>query len=161
MTSEDTIRLINQLIETSLDGELGYRTAAEHVHNVQLQSVFTDYAKQRALFAHQLQAEVERLGGSAASSGSLTAALHRGWIDVKAALSRGDGGAIVAACETGEEAAAAAYQGVLDMDISGQTRSLIERQFRQVQEAHHHMSRLMETHGTVAYPKTETGKGGF
>ena len=99
MTLEDTIGHINQLIATSKDGELGYRTAAEHVHNTQLRTVFSDYARQRAQFALQLQGEVERLGGTAQDSGSITAALHRGWIDVKSALSGGDGSAIVAACD--------------------------------------------------------------
>ena len=159
MTTEDTIGLINQLIETSKDGELGYRTASQHVHNTQLKTVFSDYAEQRGHFAHQLQAEAERLGGTAAVSGSITAALHRSWIDVKAAFSGGDGSAIVAACETGEDAAEAAYQRVLDMDISGQTRILIERQHRHVQEAHNHMRRLKASNSTGEYPKTQASEG--
>jgi uncharacterized protein (TIGR02284 family) len=46
---------------------------------------------------------VERLGGVAADSGTFTAAVHRGWIGLKAALLGGHGGAIIAACETGED----------------------------------------------------------
>jgi uncharacterized protein (TIGR02284 family) len=149
VTPEDTIGCLNQLIETSKDGELGYRTAAEYVRNTQLQTIFQDYSRQRARFIQQLQAEVERLGGTPATSGSLTAALHRGWIDVKSALSGGDGSAIVAACETGEDAAVASYQGVLDTNISGETRSIVERQFHQVEEAHHHMRRLKESRTTT------------
>ena len=161
MTPEDIIGPLKKLIETSKDGELGYRTAAEHVHNTQLQTVFRDYAKQRAQFALQLVAEVERLGGTAGDAGSLAAALHRGWIDVKSALSGGAGGPIVAACETGEDAAVAAYQKVLDMDISGQTRALIDRQFRLVQEAHNHMLRLKASNATAAeHTRTETSRGG-
>ena len=159
MTTEDTIGLINQLIETGKDAELGYRTAAQHVQNGQLKTVFSDYAEQRGHFVGQLQAEAERLGGTAAVSGSITAALHRSWIDVKAAFSGGDGSAIVAACETGENAAVAAYQRVLDMDISGQTRILIERQYRQVQEAHNHMLRLKASNRAPEYPKTQTSEG--
>jgi uncharacterized protein (TIGR02284 family) len=160
VTPEDTIGQLNRLIETSKDGELGYSTAAEHVHNTQLQTIFQDYAKQRAHFALQLQAEVERLGGTAGESGSITAALHRGWIDVKSAFSGGDGSAIVAACETGEDAAVAAYERVLNMDISGQTRIMVEMQFHKVQEAHQHMLRLKEAHSsTVNQPKTEVSKG--
>ncbi len=160
MTTEDIIGHLNLLIETSLDGELGYRTAAEHVHNTQLQAVFAAYAKQRARFVDQLQAEVLRLGGAAAVSGSLVAAMHRGWIDVKAAFSGGDGSAIVAACETGEGAALATYEKVLDMDVSGETRALVNAQFSQVQEAHKHMLRLKQSTITTGNsPKAQTSKG--
>ena len=105
MTLEETIGLLNQLIETSKDGELGYRTAAEHVHNTQLQTIFRDYPNSVPVRT-ATEGEMERLGGTAEDSGSISAALHRGWIDVKSALSGGDGSAIVAACETGDDAAA-------------------------------------------------------
>ena len=147
MITEDTIAHLNRLIETSKDGELGYRTAAHHVRNPQLQSIFEDYERQRANFARQLQAEVERLGGEVGESGSLSAAIHRGWIDVKSALSGGDGWAILAACELGEAAASAAYEKVLDMDISGPIRLTVSHQAQQVRDAHQHIVRLKEKLG--------------
>jgi uncharacterized protein (TIGR02284 family) len=145
VTIEDTIAHLNRLIATCREGEQGYRTAASHVRNTQLHSIFEDYEKQRAHFARQLQEEVERLGGDAHASGAVAPAIYRGWIDVKSALSGGSGGAIVAACETGEEAAVAAYQRVLDMDITGETRSLVSLQYQRVKEAHEHMLRLRES----------------
>ncbi|MCU1237301.1 MAG: hypothetical protein JWP63_5268 [Candidatus Solibacter sp.] len=158
MNLEDTIAHLNRLIETSKDGELGYRTASHHVRNPQLQTIFEDYEKQRAHFARQLQSEVERLGGDAGASGSLAAAIHRGWIDVKSALSGGDGSAIVAACEAGEEGAVAAYEKVLDMDISGETRTLVSNQSQQVREAHEHMMRLKESKTAAAGSSTNDMK---
>jgi hypothetical protein len=70
MTTEDTIQHLNELTETCKDGEFGYRTAAENARNTQLESVFSDYAKQRARFARALQTEVERLGGKSVNSGT-------------------------------------------------------------------------------------------
>src|SRR5271169_6497355 len=105
MTTEDTIEHLNGLTETCKDGELGYRTAAANARNTQLESVFTDYSKQRGHFARALQGEVERLGGTSTDSGTPTATVFRGWIHLKSALSGNDGGAIIAACETGEETA--------------------------------------------------------
>ena len=160
VTPEDRIGYLSELIETSKDGELGYRTAAEYVRNTQLQTIFQDYARQRARFIQQLQSEIERLGGTPATSGSLTGALHRGWIDVKSALSGGDGGPIVAACEAGEDAAAGAYERVLNSNLAGETRVLVERQFQQLQEAHQHMRRLKEARsGAAEHPKDEAAKG--
>ena len=75
MSKEETIDLLNELIHVCKDGEHGYRTAAEDVRNSQLQSVFGEYAKQRSSCARQLQAKVERLGGDATDSGTLTVVL--------------------------------------------------------------------------------------
>jgi uncharacterized protein (TIGR02284 family) len=98
---------------------------------------------------------VERLGGDAGASASLAAAIHRGWIDVKSALSGGDGGAIIAACEMGEENAESAYQKMLDMDIAGETRALVNSQYQQVREAHRHMLRLKESRSAGDSHKSE------
>ena len=147
VTTEETIHQLNALTETCKDGELGYQTAAQDAGNTQLESVFNDYSKQRAQFVRALQGEVERLGGKPTDSGTLTATLFRGWINLKSALS-GGGGAIVAACESGEEVAAGAFDVALNSDITGQTRLLLEGQARQIKEAHAHMLRLKaETNG--------------
>ena len=114
VSNEDITRELNQLTETCKDGELGYRTAAESVHNSELASVFSEYSKQRGRFVAALQREVERLGGTADESGTLGASVFRGWIHLKAALTGGDGGAIVAACESGEEVAVGAYEMVVN-----------------------------------------------
>jgi uncharacterized protein (TIGR02284 family) len=142
MSKEETIDLLNELIHVCKDGEHGYRTAAEDVRNSQLQSVFGEYAKQRSSCARQLQAEVERLGGAATDSGTLTAAVHRGWMDLKAALSGGDGGAIIAACETGEDYALAAFERVVNAGITGESLSIVEKQCGKLKEAHTRLVRL-------------------
>ncbi|MDQ6665615.1 MAG: PA2169 family four-helix-bundle protein [Acidobacteriota bacterium] len=146
---------MNKLIATSKNGELGYHAAAADVHNTQLETVFNDYAKQRAGFARQLQAEVERLGGTSTDSGTLGAAVHRGWMDLKSAISGGDGAAIVAACETGEDHAAAEFERVVNLDISGQTRTLVEKQWQKIKEAHAHLLRLKDETRRADYPKTD------
>jgi uncharacterized protein (TIGR02284 family) len=155
MTTEDAILHLNSLTQTCRDGELGYLTAAEHVKNTGLQTVFGDYARQRREFARHLQAEVERLGGNPIDSSSFAAALHRGWMDLKSGLTGGDGAAIIAACETGEDAAAAAFERVVNLDISGQTKSLVENQWRKIKEAHAHMQRLKEETTSADFPKNE------
>lgn len=134
--------LLNGLIETCLDGEHGYRAAATEVKDTAMESVFTQYAEQRAKFVKELRAEVARIGGTPAESGSVTGAVHRGWISVKSALTGADAAAVVAACETGEESAVAAYDRAGDSTVSGETRSLIQRQAGQVREALNHVKRL-------------------
>lgn len=142
MTTEDTIRELNELVKTCKDGELGYRTAAADVRNTELETIFTEYATQRGQFARSLEAEVERLGGQPEDSGSMTGTLLRGWMGLKSALSNGNASAIIATCETGEEAAVAAFDWLAKLDISGQTRSLVEEQGNAIREAHARLLRL-------------------
>ena len=149
------IQELNQLTETCKDGELGYRTAAENVHNSELASVFSEYSKQRGRFVAALQREVERLGGTADESGTLGASVFRGWIHLKAALTGGDGGAIVAACESGEEVAVGAYEMVVNSDLTGPARVLVEKHARQVGEAHAHMLRLKVETSAVVFQKND------
>ncbi len=142
MNNEDTIDNLSGLISISKDGERGYHEAAELVRNSQMSTIFNEYGKQRAHFARDLQTEVERLGGKPPDHGSVSAVLHRGWMDLKSVLSGGDAAAIIAACETAEESAVAAFERVVKTDISGHSRSLVEKQWHKLLEAHQHMLRL-------------------
>jgi len=135
VTAEETIVELNGLIQTCRDGELGYGAAATDVRNTELGTVFTGYAKQRGQFVRNLQAEVKRLGGDPERSGSAGGTLLRGWMDLKSSLTRGSGAALLATCETGEEVAVAAFEWVVNLDISGQTRSLVEKQGKSIKEA--------------------------
>lgn len=156
MTPEESIEHLNGLVQTCKDGEFGYLTAAEDVRNTQLNTIFKDYANQRVQFARQLQAEVGRLGGIPLDSGTVTATLFRGWMDLKSAVTAGSGAAIVAACETGEDAAAVAFERVVNLDLSGETKTLVEKQWQQIKEAHRHMLRLKdETANGAHFPANE------
>jgi uncharacterized protein (TIGR02284 family) len=142
VTTEDTIAELNGLIKTCKDAELGYRTAAADVRNTELETVFTEYSKQRGQFAKKLQAEIARLGGRPGNSGSTGGTLLRGWMELKSSLTSGSGAAIIATCETGEEVAVAAFDWVVNLDISGQTRSLVEKQGKAIKQARARLLRL-------------------
>jgi uncharacterized protein (TIGR02284 family) len=143
-----TIRILNKLIEVCLDGELGYRTAAQHIRSSRLRAIMTDHAIRRAQCAEDLRGEVERLGGSPGHSGSMAASLHRSWIALKAATLGGGTKAIVAACETGEDAACLSFGAAADSHLLvSETRPLIETQARMIEESrewlrqvHHELS---------------------
>ncbi len=156
LAPEDTVEMLNDLVQTCREGEQGYQTAADDIHNSELETMFRGYAKQRGNFVRELQAEVERLGGKPSESGSLEAALHRGWMNVKSSLSGGDTAAIIAACETGEDSALAAYDRAARTDVTGKTRTLIDKQLQQVKETHIRLHRLKEEikDGTH-FPKNE------
>jgi uncharacterized protein (TIGR02284 family) len=155
VTNAETIDHLNGLIEACKDGESGYRQAAEAVRNTELETIFNDYSKQRAEFARQLQAEVERLGGSPGDSGSVGGAVFRGWMGIKSALTSGDGTAILASCETGEDSAEATFEKVVNMDISGHPKVLVEAQWKKIKEAHARVLRLKEEMSGAHFQKND------
>jgi uncharacterized protein (TIGR02284 family) len=136
MATDNAIPTLNNLIETCKDGEEGFRTAADGVKNSDLRTLFLTYSQQRAQFAAELQSEVRHLGGDPEDSGSVAASLHRGWINIKSTVTGEDEGAVISECERGEDSAVRNYKDALNQDLPANLRSIVERQYAQVKEAH-------------------------
>ena len=135
MKKENTV--LNNLIETLKDGQEGFKQAAESVRNPALKSLFSEYSQQRSRFATSLQAEARKLGEEKPeSSSSATGALHRGWINLKSAITGGDEHAILAECERGEDSAVEEYKKALDDGLSPSAQELVSRQFAEIKAAH-------------------------
>ncbi len=134
--NDEVISTLNNLVETCKDGQNGFRTAAEGVKDTKLTTLFNTYSQQRGQFAAELQNEVRRLGGEPEETGSTAAVLHRGWINIKSAVTGEDEGAIISECERGEDSAVNAYEEALKNNLPGDVKMLVERQFSQVKEAH-------------------------
>ncbi|HEU4596148.1 MAG TPA: PA2169 family four-helix-bundle protein [Pyrinomonadaceae bacterium] len=149
-SNEEVISTLNNLIETCRDGQNGFQTAAEGVEGSDLKMLFHSYSQQRARFVGELQDEVRRLGGDPENTGSVAATLHRGWIDIKAAVTGQDDGAVLSECERGEDSAVANYRAALDTDLPANVRSLVERQFGEVKQAHDRIRSLEKSSGAGA-----------
>ena len=109
------VSILNDLIETLKDGQEGFRAAAEDVDSSNLKTLFGELSLQRSKFAGELQMLARTLSGEEPEkSGSVAGAVHRGWIDLKAALVSRNEHAILAECERGEDSAVAAYRDALD-----------------------------------------------
>ncbi|MDT7778099.1 MAG: hypothetical protein QOC99_611 [Acidobacteriota bacterium] len=149
-SNEEVISTLNNLIETCRDGQNGFQTAADGVKNAELKQLFQQYSRQRAGFVGELQSEVRRLGGDPENSGSVAASLHRGWIDIKAAVTGDDDSAVVSEAERGEDSAVSNYRAALGVDLPANVRSMVERQFADVKEAHDRVRNLEKASGAGA-----------
>ena len=130
------VSVLNNLIQVNKDGENGYNEAAQGVKSSDLKDLFIRYSQQRSQFAGELQDEVRKIGGDPETSGSLTASLHRGWIDIKSAVTGQDETAILSECERGDDNAVENYQNALKEALPSEVNSVIERQYMQIKEAH-------------------------
>jgi len=131
-----TASYLNNLIETCKDGQEGFKQAAENVHCQDLKAELQSYSRQRAEFAAALQSEVARLGVEPEKSGSLAGAMHRGWINLKTALTSNDDQAVINECERGEDSAVEAYQEAMKADLAPQVTALLSKQYQSVKAAH-------------------------
>jgi len=136
MTRDEVISTLNDLIETSKDGENGFMTCAGDVERVELKRLFQKAAMHCAEAARELQTQVERLGGTAERSGSLVGSAHRRWVDIRSAITGKDEAQVLAECERGEDVAKASYENALRKDLPAEIRAIVERQYRGVLQHH-------------------------
>jgi len=141
--SVDAVRsTLNRLIRTGIDGQKGFASAAENVSDLNLKRLFESYAQQRTEFAAELQQELRRVGEEPTDTGHPSAALHRGVMEVKAAVTGRDEGTVISECERGEDLAIEAYESALEASLPDELRSLVERQFLRIKEAHDQLRSL-------------------
>lgn len=137
MSNDDIIDSLNDLIETSKDGEYGFRASAEYLRDPGAKQNFITCAEECRQAASELQALVTRLGGTAEDSGTAAGAMHRGWVAVKGKLAGYTDKAILEETERGEDSALASYRKALENDaLPPDVRSVVERQYEGVKRNH-------------------------
>ena len=75
--ADQIISILNDLVETSKDGEEGFRAAAEDPVNAELQALFLQRAEDCRSSVVDLQQFTTQLGGEPEKSGSIAGAMHR------------------------------------------------------------------------------------
>ena len=154
-TNGDTISTLNGLIQTCRDGQEGFKVAAEGIERSELKTVFYEFSQQRADFVGVLQELVRSLGGDPENSGSISAAVHRGWMDIKSLVTGKDEAAILNECERGEDYAKDAYAEALKTTLPANVNDVLAQQAQAVLAAHNRIKALRnaESHKTAS-PRT-------
>lgn len=135
--SDNDISTLNSLIKTTIDSVNGYQESAEAVENERFRSMFTELAQDRQQVVPKLQAEVSRLGGNPEDDGSAAAAMHRGWVDLKSAITGRDDKAIINEVERGEDYIKEKFESAMnDGDLSAECRSVVQQCYESVRRGH-------------------------
>ena len=150
---KDALKAINDLVETCKDGEKGFKTAAENVDNPQIKSELIRFAQQRADFRSELETCARQLGGSVENTNSVTGAamdavgaVHRGWINLKSAITGHNAKAILNECENGDAAAIETYEKVMKSpDLPTNVKTVIQRQHDEIEAAKAAVASLKNT----------------
>jgi uncharacterized protein (TIGR02284 family) len=146
MDNNTVISTLNNLIETCKDGQEGFKQSAEGVERSDLKTLFYDLGQQRVQFAGELQTIVRELGGDPETSSSMLGAIHRGWINIKAAVTGKDESAILNEAEMGEDYAKKAYKDALDTALPANIASVVRNQYQAVQTAHDQVRDLRDNY---------------
>src|SRR5687767_13521548 len=78
----EIVAALNELIETSKDGEKGFALAAKDSKDAALTVLFSEGEQSCRAAAAELQEQVRALGGNPDNDGSMKAAVHRGWLSL-------------------------------------------------------------------------------
>lgn len=141
--SDKDISTLNSLIKTTIDSVNGYQESAEAVENERFRSMFNELAQDRQQVVPKLQAEVSRLGGNPEDDGSAAAAMHRGWVDLKSAITGRDDKAIINEVERGEDYIKGKFEDALNSgDLSPECRNVVQQCFESVRRGHDRVSEL-------------------
>lgn len=142
--NEELVSKLNGLIETTRDGQEGFKQAAEGIEDADLKSFFYELSQQRAAFTGELQDLVRTLGSDPENAGSVSGAIHRGWMNIKSAVTGNSEAAILAECERGEDTAKAEYQKVLETELPAYVLQTVQQQYGAVLQSHDRVKALRD-----------------
>lgn len=142
-TNERAVKVLNSLIETTLDSANGYRDAAEAVENPQFKSMFADRAQSRMDLSRRLQDEVRSFGGEPEHDQSVLGKLHNKFAELRGKLSSGTDKAVIDEVERGEDFIKAKFETAMDEpDLPQEARQLVSSAFGEIKAEHDDISRL-------------------
>jgi uncharacterized protein (TIGR02284 family) len=136
LNTNHDIKVLNSLIETTLDSADGYREAAEKTADSSHKTLFQQWATERRRVVNDLQGQVRVLGGTPDEDGSILAAGHRVFLKLRDSVTKGDD-SVVDEVERGEDFIKAKFEEVLeDEELSASVRDVVVRAYSSVKTGH-------------------------
>ena len=143
MGRDHDISVLNSLITTTIDSANGFERSAEDADVPQFIDMFREFAQERRQVVGRRQEHVRMLGGTPNDDGSLKANLHRRFVDLRDAISRGGDKEIIEEVERGEDYLKSKYDAALeDGELSADTMALIREAYQSVRAGHDRASAL-------------------
>ena len=133
MSNNEVISILNNLIETCKQGQVGFRHAADSIQNSEFRRLFNIFSQQRSQFVTELQAEVHRLGGNLNAPEP-----PNNTVPFKNSKTAGfsDEPPVIADCQREEEAAVIEYQKALEADLPLDVQYVVKRQYMDIKDAY-------------------------
>ena len=143
-------QIAQDLMKIAEDGRQGYAKGADELagsDHPQWAGIFTQLSQQRAGFATEWHDVAEGHGEAVKAEGSAAAALHRGWMAVRDAVTGSGPDSVLRTALQGEDHAIEAYEKALTGDVSAETQAMARRQLAMIQSARQQLHTLLESAG--------------
>lgn len=142
-TQDSAVKVLNSLIETTLDSAHGYEEAAQNAPDGQLRTMFAERSRRRMDLVRELQQEVRTFGGQPEDDQSLLGKAHNKFVDLKNALTGGSDKAVIDEVERGEDVIKAKFEAALnDSDLPAEARQTVSRAYESIRADHDEVSRI-------------------
>jgi uncharacterized protein (TIGR02284 family) len=140
---DHAVKVLNSLIETTLDSAHGYREAAENIKDASLRSMFEQRAQRRRELAGRLQEEVRSFGGEPQDDQSMMGKMHNKFVDLKNSMTGGSDKAVVDEVERGEDVIKGKYEHAMkDDDLPPECRQMVSRACEMIRADHDEISAM-------------------
>ncbi|MBC7788005.1 MAG: PA2169 family four-helix-bundle protein [Methylophilaceae bacterium] len=144
LNNEDTVSVINNLIEISKDGEEGFFKSAQDVDNEQTKTYLILRSNQIKQSVYELQNLVRELGGRPADSTSTNGYLHGKWIELKAVIMAKDNLSVLNELERGEQVALHAYAVAAKKELPPEAAAIVLNQLNGTQRNHNEVKEMRD-----------------
>lgn len=141
----ETLDALKDLVRINVDSAQGWDRAAADVKDANLKAFFQRVGQQRAGFAHELRRFVEMRDEDVSMSSSLSATLHRWWIDLRSTV-QGNEYAVLAEAERGEDVIKHTYEKTLPKVGGSPLMSVLNDQYAQVKATHDQVRDMRDSH---------------
>ena len=142
MSNSHEIGILNTLIATTLDSVKGFREAGEDTTGTHAQ-FFSEMANERSRVASEMQSRVRELGGDPEDESSTAGALHRGFLNLKEAITGKDEQAIINEVERGEDYIKTKFDAAMkDDELMPETRGLLQKCYESIRKGHDRASAM-------------------
>lgn len=144
------IETLNDLVQINNDRIKGFENAIKETtegnNDQELISVFTNKILESQQLKATLAEEIQVLGGDAATDTSVSGAIHRTWLEVKAAFTGHSEKSILEECEFGEDAIKKAYQTAIDDEnMPAYIRDILNDQKSIIDQSHDEIKALRDS----------------
>ena len=140
--NDQRIKVLNSLVEATLDSAHGYREAAKDAKNPRFKSLFERRSMERNQLTVELQSEVRGLGGKPEDDGTILASAHRVFLNLKHAAGGSDE-SIVTEVESGEDHIKTKFEEALRREhLSAPVKSVVSKVYAIIKADHDQMRDL-------------------
>jgi uncharacterized protein (TIGR02284 family) len=152
MQNNNTIEVLNDLIEINNDRIAGYQKAIEESKpgDTDLEVLFLSMISQSHQVKNALATEIQTMGGTIANGTTTSGKIYRAWMDVKAVFTGHDRKTVLANCEAGEDAAQEAYKSAMEQKgIPAYIRQMLVEQKDRLKGSHDEIKALRDQYQVV------------